>query len=155
MSMVPTYVRASDGRFYKNPVLTSEDGFICFDDNDPPELVMKTRGSKVTNEAAELQMDMFLGAGRWAGLLRAVACRRLFGLKTEPAMVFWFRLTHCIPVPVTHQGCECGKPKHDCVIYDPETPPAKCSSCGASGEDTALQVLRGGRHICARGCGKD
>lgn len=42
MSLVSTYVRLSDGKWYHNPVLKmpSFDGsFICFDDEDPPELV--------------------------------------------------------------------------------------------------------------------
>lgn len=48
MSLIPTYVRASDGRWYEDPTLAaSEDWrerkwFLCFDDDDPPELVVRT-----------------------------------------------------------------------------------------------------------------
>jgi hypothetical protein len=41
MSLVPTYVRLADGKWYKDPVFRVwDDGsFICMDDDDPPELV--------------------------------------------------------------------------------------------------------------------
>lgn len=41
MSLVSTYVYATDGKFYKNPVIKGEGWFICFDDDDPPELVVE------------------------------------------------------------------------------------------------------------------
>lgn len=45
MSLVSTYVRADDGKYYKNPIIRGEIGgkkwFICFDDDDPPELVVE------------------------------------------------------------------------------------------------------------------
>lgn len=41
MSLVPTWVRATDGKYYKDPVLRERDWFLCFDDNEPPELVVK------------------------------------------------------------------------------------------------------------------
>lgn len=42
MSLVSTCVQADDKKIYKNPILSGEDFFICFDDDDPPELVIKT-----------------------------------------------------------------------------------------------------------------
>lgn len=42
MSQVSTYVKLADGKWYQNPVLkipNEKFGFICFDDEDPPELV--------------------------------------------------------------------------------------------------------------------
>ena len=41
MSLVPTCVQANDGNVYINPIISGEDFFICFDDDDPPELVIK------------------------------------------------------------------------------------------------------------------
>jgi hypothetical protein len=45
MSLVSTYVRAADGDLYRNPVLADETNgwYLCFDDDDPPELVWKIR----------------------------------------------------------------------------------------------------------------
>ena len=44
MSLVPTWVLCDDRRMYRDAVLAAAadgDWFICFDDNDPPELVMQ------------------------------------------------------------------------------------------------------------------
>jgi len=40
MSLGPTYVRADDDEFYKDPTISGHDFFICFDEDDPPELVI-------------------------------------------------------------------------------------------------------------------
>lgn len=45
MSLVSTYVRATDGKLYKNPVLSGQGWFICFDDDDPVELVIKKKSN--------------------------------------------------------------------------------------------------------------
>ena len=53
MSLVPTWVLCDDRRMYRDAVLAAAadgDWFICFDDNDPPELVMQ--GGKRTFEEA-------------------------------------------------------------------------------------------------------
>ena len=34
------YVRARDGALYKDPLWVFPEGFICFDDTEPPELVL-------------------------------------------------------------------------------------------------------------------
>lgn len=41
MSLVPTYVQSSTGRWYKNPVVKGEDWFVCWDDDEPIELVIQ------------------------------------------------------------------------------------------------------------------
>lgn len=45
MSLTHCYVLADDGKWYNYPVLSddSHDWFICFDDDDPPELVVKSQ----------------------------------------------------------------------------------------------------------------
>ena len=43
MSKVPTFVKLNDGNYYKNPTLGRNNWFICFDDDDPPELVIKMK----------------------------------------------------------------------------------------------------------------
>lgn len=46
MSLVSTWVLFQDGKFYQNPVLYTEDWFLCFDDEDPPELVIRVEKKK-------------------------------------------------------------------------------------------------------------
>lgn len=41
MSLVGTYVYIGGGKFLENPVIKFKEGFICFDDDDPPEIVLK------------------------------------------------------------------------------------------------------------------
>ena len=41
MSLVPTYVLAQDGYWYKNPVLGTASWFLCYDDDDPIEIVIQ------------------------------------------------------------------------------------------------------------------
>lgn len=43
MSLVSTYVLADDGKWYREPVLADDTHmwFICFDDDEPPELVFR------------------------------------------------------------------------------------------------------------------
>lgn len=43
MSLVSSYVLSDDGYWYKNPVLGDDEYFICFDDDDPPELVIRVK----------------------------------------------------------------------------------------------------------------
>lgn len=53
MSLVPSFVYCQDGRWYKNLVYRDEtnDWFICFDDRDPVELVVKaSKSSSLTGD---------------------------------------------------------------------------------------------------------
>ena len=43
MSLGPTFVKADDGKFYRDPTIRGEDYFICFDEDDPPELVIRAK----------------------------------------------------------------------------------------------------------------
>lgn len=60
MSRVSTFVQGSDFKFYRNPVLYGDDWYLCFDDDDPPEVVVKTT---VKREARKLAGDRLAGAG--------------------------------------------------------------------------------------------
>lgn len=48
MSLTHTCVQASDNKIYINPYISGEDFFICFDDDDPPELVIKVNNKSDT-----------------------------------------------------------------------------------------------------------
>ncbi len=57
MSLVATYVKGSDGQYYKLPIFSGEvDGcrwFICYDDDDPIELVIASQDAVVVEEVKE------------------------------------------------------------------------------------------------------
>lgn len=46
MSLVSTYCKCSDGKWYKEPIWFGSDWFICLDDDEPPELVIEKESSK-------------------------------------------------------------------------------------------------------------
>lgn len=50
MSLVSNYIKATDGLFYRNPTLEGKDWFVCFDDDDPEEIVIKTSSKKTPQE---------------------------------------------------------------------------------------------------------
>lgn len=135
MSLVPTWVLAHDGMYYKNPVLRSnaeiwnsphggpverEKWFICFDDDDPPEIV--------------IAFDHFQGdvpfrysrrgiADRAVAILKALNIRhtlnfrrprisgRCFGkdLRFANAGAFFFTIKSPLPVPARNLYGKCSK----------------------------------------------
>ena len=117
MSLVPTWVQAVDGKFYKNPVLKGEGWFICFDDDEPPEIVVsESLASQIpryyrTKELAYrtvamklLQLQSF-DFGLYQ--VKPKTSLRLFNVITksfERAGAFFFILRSPIPVPQQHDG---------------------------------------------------
>ena len=47
MSLGAIFIKADDNKYYKEPVIRGEDFFICFDENEYPELVLKRNGSNM------------------------------------------------------------------------------------------------------------
>lgn len=94
MSLVSTYVRAVDGQLYRNPIIYGDGWFVCFDDDDPMELVVFER---------TVWPDL-----NWL----ATICKRLHAIRgvppkwldMKPATSYWCRLTKRIPVPQDHSG---------------------------------------------------
>jgi hypothetical protein len=41
MSFGPVFVKCDNGKYAQDPVLQTDNYFVCFDDKDPPELVVK------------------------------------------------------------------------------------------------------------------
>lgn len=55
MSLVSTFVQSTSGRWYKNPVIRGADFFVCWDDDDPIELVVHDFGGRTARDVlAEL-----------------------------------------------------------------------------------------------------
>lgn len=115
MSLVPTYVKTQSGIFLKNPVIEGVGWFICFDDNDPPEIVI----ADYIQETPE-------------GLLDAIPikhsepklhskCQSDFKGKLKGSRRFYFDLKSRLPdIPVIGSYICDGvrlKPDGDCVIY--------------------------------------
>jgi hypothetical protein len=113
MSLVSTWVQATDGRMYKDPTIRGtfegRDYFICFDDDDPPELVLAT-GERPTHTGKHLerakQILSSLGL-QYSGIKRQRISIRMFSGKGsdhgtkewQEATSFFFQLESPIPVP--------------------------------------------------------
>lgn len=123
MSLVPTYVRARNGALYRNPVLVFEAGFVCFDDSEPPELVIwlerledvsfgllearavLERVFGIRDGDKLLQIDVDLESIRGGSRAQRVVPGSdpwLF----RPAKSFFFELAGRIPTPLLHEGTE-------------------------------------------------
>jgi len=65
MSNVPTWVLADDNFFYKNPILGDSSGnwFVCFDDDDDPEIVVKRGVIGIDDVLKKLPRDSRLISG--------------------------------------------------------------------------------------------
>lgn len=112
MSLMPTYVRGRDGAWYRNPVLVFAEGFLCFDDEDPPELVLwlsdkHERGFPEPLKTLELVLGVPSGIHRIGPAKRSQ--RVVPGSEPfvfQPAAGFDLALTRRIPVPTMHEGSE-------------------------------------------------
>ena len=123
MSMVSTWALAQDGKFYKNPVLrgTRPDGaewFLCFDDDDPPELVMEAGPDFDWKQTAA----SILGAiGPRYRIMRRGPMRsgRSFQGEFKPAEAIFVELLDPIPVPTESDGSGDWNDvlKRECVFY--------------------------------------
>lgn len=119
MSLVPTYVAATDGLFYKNPVIEGiyEDllYFICFDDTDPPELVIEAKIS-YNEQLTELAKAILSHERIPFGLQmsRDGKSHRMFRGKFRPAYAIFFELIGPIPPPKGMIGVD--QPVGECCI---------------------------------------
>ncbi len=136
MSLVSTYVVMANGACYKNPVLFDETGdwFICFDDEEPPEIVLrqtiitKSRKSRTRQISEKLEK-----LGITAKIIESRVCgQRNFGhasndpkkMEFEPAVSAFLKLKKRIPldhIQYTADSVHIELPSGiECVICDPE-----------------------------------
>lgn len=139
MSLIPTYVYAEDGLFYKNPVIQGDNFFICFDDRDPPEIVIKYKPYS-TNSLILVARSLLIQAGIKAQLINPLTpktSQRVFDhkrMRFTEAFSFFFKLTAPIPPPPNYRG-----------VKFPDA--SECSIEGISHEDYAkLRQTHGLRH---------
>ena len=131
MSLVSTCVQADDNKIYKNPILSGEDFFICFDDDDPPELVIKTL-DKSDTELHQRALDIINSIGLKASLKNNPSkSSRIFNHNTNNSFKFTDAISYFInieaPIPANnitkHDGIYDGQ--SECVLYrwpDKQTP---------------------------------
>lgn len=130
MSLVPTFARAVDGVFYENPVLRGDGWFLCFDDDDPPELVIRTVhhagfGGKAFREKVRARaVEILDGLGfRYRITSKEPHCtgQRLFGENRQfnPAAAFFLKIESPIPVPQQFSGKATLEEvsQRECVVY--------------------------------------
>ena len=115
MSKVSTYVRARNGALYKNPIFAFDEGFVCFDDEEPPELVLwkPKEGDPITPAAA---LELVLGARvdgeppEWRLVRGARESQRVVPFTSPPqflpAIAYFFELFARVPTPTFHEGEE-------------------------------------------------
>lgn len=109
MSQVPVWVKAIDGKFYKDPELRGEGWCLVFDDDDPPEFRLTGTGHN--------------------GLKLSGLRRRAYGILNSLKIVwtpvsgqgkrFSIRITSPIPVPQNHDGAVKleGDIPGECTVY--------------------------------------
>jgi len=112
MSLVATYVQATDGKFYKGAVIFEEGWFVCFDDDDPPELVV-FEGHKIPNlDWFERKNTPHSGGHR---------CVPPDWKKMRKAKSYWGTLIKRIPIPTEYDGVVDSKNQiFEGVIYEKE-----------------------------------
>lgn len=110
MSLVSTYVCIGKDKFLQDPVIRFEHGFICFDDDDPPEIVLRESSfaSNViaSNYAVGLLGRLSIpfsdrdrsGSKLWKMKHQGARCFERKLLVFHDAISTWFRLKGPIPI---------------------------------------------------------
>ena len=81
MSLVSTWVKMADGKWYQNPTIFSKsrNWYLCFDDDDPPELVIKEDKPRSKVERLELAETILKWWNIDAKIQRSqLYCQRMF-----------------------------------------------------------------------------
>jgi hypothetical protein len=126
VSKVATWVQGTDGQYYKNPEIEKDGFFICFDDEEDPEIVIEIPTSAVV---AGTKLDRPSCYRRAADLLKSLnvpyritdygtTCQRIFGeYQFRYAYSVYFRLKGPLPVEIItkHEG-RANKPKGECTF---------------------------------------
>ncbi len=119
MSLVPTYTLLSNNKWYKNPVLGEHSWFLCFDDDDPIEIVIieKDFYAGLTPESIikKLNIDGWVTS-------KAMHSQRLFGSKNHfKHSVAFFIVANSAPnvnFLLRHDGVYDTMLKKEGVYYD-------------------------------------
>ena len=124
MSLGPTFVMFSDRAWYRNPVLGEEDWFLCFDEDDPPEIVVKQSACDKGLDAKEIIKRM--GVDAYTQHTKPVPCgERCFSHDHSlnnfaPAYSWFIYLNSPPPIKylISHDGLSEKEPKLEGVYFD-------------------------------------
>ncbi len=121
MSQSRVFVQALDGLLYSDPLIVGSDWFVCFCDDEPPEIVMK-RSSNTTEKSARRKAHMALteaGLGFELGEVNSLKDGRSFppSWKAKPASSIFFKLLAPIPVPRSYGGVKIEPARVNATMY--------------------------------------
>lgn len=115
MSLGPTYVYADDDNFYKDASIVGTDFFICFDEDEPPELVMKKKGRErdtLIRKAKEILEELKITATIKEEAIAGYESHRYFGNVSNVHRAFSLFLNITEPIPrasiTEHEGLYTG-----------------------------------------------
>lgn len=63
MSKVATYVEGANGRYYTCPVIYTDEWYVCFDDDDPPEIVIRSFANSSSQSVVKRAKKFLRDAG--------------------------------------------------------------------------------------------
>jgi hypothetical protein len=115
MSLVPTYVQSTSGKWYKDPVIRSDNWFVCWDDDEPIELVIAEGGPSPEEVIAYLN-DRGWAVERYhkhQGRLLG----RMFNGKMRPSAGAWWLKQESGPPDDLMAGEGLDEWSADCVLY--------------------------------------
>lgn len=117
MSLGPCFVMADDGNWYENPIIGVLDKwFICFDEDDDPELVLHT------DDDPELVIKNlpFSIIGEGSASMRNVYTKNGYEMRSKDARSYWLEQDGMIPVNMIlkHDGCYTERPNREGTYND-------------------------------------
>ena len=122
MSIVSAYVALSDGTYARDPMIEGEGWFICFDDDDPPEIVIR-RAKDLDCNARARELLEELGIPHRRLEPQRSRGRRMFGRAFAPAQSLFFELTGPLPHGLTmSHGGVVERPRGDAIVYGEGAP---------------------------------
>lgn len=102
MSLGPTFIQAADDLWYREASYRGEGWFLCFDEDDPPELVV-AKGGKLTAEEILEQRGI-----AYSHLRPHVTGLRCFDWESfgdyRPSRAYFLRITAPPPKPDQWEG---------------------------------------------------
>lgn len=128
MSKVNVFVECVDGKFYSHPIIGGEDWFLCFDDEDPPEGVVRRMKNSTPAITRSYLYDRLVEAGVKFKIVRQTAGQGAFDgysrmyppdwTKWFPSRAYEISVLAPIPVPLLHSGVVEGSlVTQDCTLY--------------------------------------
>jgi hypothetical protein len=122
MSKVNVFVEAVDARFYSHPIIGGEDWYLCFDDEDPPEGVVRRLKNSTPAATRSYLYHKLEESGVKFKIVKQIqgTGSRLFPMdwkKPFPARSYEVAITAPIPIPMEHRGVIDNAPLGDCTLY--------------------------------------